>query len=57
MDYDNIDKSIIDKYKNILRIIPFSEVELYGKNNKLSKWADVTPKSIYAFSYTSGTTG
>lgn len=56
MDYENIDKSLLDKYQNVLRIIPFSEVELSGKNNKLS-WAKVTPKSIYAFSYTSGTTG
>lgn len=56
MDYENIDKSLLDKYKNVLRVIPFSEVENYGSNNKLP-WADVTPRSIYAFSYTSGTTG
>lgn len=35
MDYENIDKSLLDKYPNVLRIIPFSEVELAGENNKL----------------------
>ena len=56
MDYENVDKSVIEKYPNVLRIFPFEEVEKSGANKKLP-WADVSPKSIYAFSYTSGTTG
>ena len=35
MDYENLNKDIINKYPNILRIIPFAEVENSGSNNKL----------------------
>lgn len=39
-----------------LRVLDFAEVQEAGRAN-VREWAKVTPESIWAFSYTSGTTG
>ena len=41
---------------NGIRLLKLDDVKEIGRKN-IKKWAEVKPESIYAFSYTSGTTG
>ena len=56
LDYENFDEKIKSQYEDIINIYDLTEIERSGEQNLLP-WAKVTPDSIYAFSYTSGTTG
>ena len=57
LDTENIEGDIKLDYKNSkMKIFTFEEVMDAGAD-KILPWASVKPSSIYAFSYTSGTTG
>jgi len=55
LDTENIFEDLSLKAQG-LKILQFQQLVEEGQKNKLP-WAPVTPDSIYAFSYTSGTTG
>lgn len=57
MDPENLTAEMEESSKaNGIRLIRWNELIAFGKEN-LHKWVPVTPDTIYAFSYTSGTTG
>lgn len=56
LDSHNLKTELKEKYKGVLNIYTFEEIIEEGKK-KRQEWAEVTPESIYSFSYTSGTTG
>lgn len=56
LDFENLDENIVQECEGIVNIVSLDEVEAKGAENLLP-WAEVTKDSIYAFSYTSGTTG
>lgn len=57
MDPINLTPELEDQSRvNGIKLIRWNELSAAGRQN-LHKWAEVSPKSIYAFSYTSGTTG
>ena len=51
----DFDSSKKEDFKDLLNIFTFEDILTAG--NKKLPWAEVTGESVYAFSYTSGTTG
>lgn len=55
LDDMGLDQKFKEEYKE-LKVYFYSEIIAKGEE-KIEPWSEVTPESIYAFSYTSGTTG
>lgn len=56
IDPENLKHDVIAKIKTNIQLITYKDVKTKGRSN-IEPWANVKPSDIYAFSYTSGTTG
>lgn len=56
LDTENFTTNLKEKFENIIKFYTFEEIYNNGQENNLP-WPEITPETIYAFSYTSGTTG
>jgi len=56
IDPENLKHDVLAKIKTSVKLRSFKEVKTEGRQ-KIQPWANVQPSDIYAFSYTSGTTG
>jgi long-chain acyl-CoA synthetase len=56
LDAENFDFEVKSRYLEVVDIYLLEEIIKEGEKN-LRPWAKISPNTIYAFSYTSGTTG